>query len=105
MMNTLLVGDYILVDKAVYGARAPGRGDIVVFKYPVDERRDFVTRIVGVPGETVQVRGRQVLIDGRALDEPDVRGGPHAVTPAGSSTFVGMRMRASRSSFRPTRTS
>jgi signal peptidase I len=89
MMNTLLVGDYILVDKAVYGARAPGRGDIVVFKYPVDERRDFVTRIVGVPGETVQVRGRQVLIDGRALDEPDVRGGPHAVTPAGSSTFCG----------------
>jgi signal peptidase I len=85
MMNTLLVGDYILVDKAVYRARAPRRGDVVVFKYPVDERRDFIKRIVGTAGETIQVRGQQVLINGAALEEPYVLGGPPGVTPAGSS--------------------
>src|SRR2546430_10232695 len=61
MMDTLLVGDYILVNKFLYGPtvpftgwqlpgiRGPRRGDIIVFKYPQDERRDFIKRIIGVP--------------------------------------------------------
>jgi len=73
MLDTLLVGDYILVDKSVYRTRAPQRGDVVVFKYPQDERRDFIFRIIGTPGETVQVRDHAVLIDGRVLDEPYAR--------------------------------
>ena len=70
MTNALLIGDYILVDKSAYRTREPRRGDIVVFKYPRDERRDFIERIVGTPGDVVQVRGRQVLVNGQVLDEP-----------------------------------
>ena len=81
MMDTLLVGDYILVNKFLYGPelplvdwrmpgiRDPRRGDIIVFKYPQDEKRDFIKRIVATPGERVQVRGHQVFVDGRPLQE------------------------------------
>src|SRR5580765_2866445 len=81
MMDTLLVGDYILVNKFLYGPelpmteyrlpalRPPHRGDIIVFKYPQDEKRDFIKRIIGTPGDTVQVRGQQVFINGKPLEE------------------------------------
>ena len=82
MMDTLLVGDYILVNKFLYGPelpltelhlpslRDPKRGDIIVFKYPQDEKRDFIKRIVATPGERVQIRGHQVLVNGKPLVEP-----------------------------------
>ncbi len=63
MENTLLVGDHILVNKFIYWFREPRRGDIVVFRYPRDESRDFIKRIVGLPEETVMVRGTRVYID------------------------------------------
>jgi signal peptidase I len=92
MMDTLLVGDYILVNKFLYGAeipftewrlpglRAPEQGDIIVFKYPQDEKRDFIKRIVGRPGDVVQVRGQQVFVNGRALTESYIK---HSGTPLG----------------------
>jgi signal peptidase I len=82
MMDTLLVGDYILVNKFLYGPeipftevrlpglRDPRRGDIVVFKYPQDEKRDFIKRIVATPGEAIQIRGNDVYVNGRRLIEP-----------------------------------
>ena len=82
MMDTLLIGDYILVNKFLYGPeipmtelhlpafRDPRRGDIIVFKYPQDERRDFIKRIVATGGERVQIRGHQVLVNGKPLREP-----------------------------------
>jgi signal peptidase I len=82
MMDTLLVGDYILVNKFLYGAalpfvewrvpgfRDPRRGDIIVFKYPQDERRDFIKRVIGTPGDRIQIKGRQVLVNGQPLTEP-----------------------------------
>jgi signal peptidase I len=85
MMESLLVGDYILVNKFLYGPelpftetrlpglRTPRRGDIVVFKYPQDEKRDFIKRIVGTPGDTVQVRGPQVFVNGTPLREPYIK--------------------------------
>jgi signal peptidase I len=100
MMDTLLVGDYILVNKFLYGPevpftdrhvpglRDPRRGDIVVFKYPQDEKRDFIKRIVAGPGESVQIRGAQVFVDGRPLREPYVKGAD-APLPAGGSTYCG----------------
>jgi signal peptidase I len=92
MMDTLLVGDYILVNKFLFGPeipftdwrmpglRAPARGDIIVFKYPQDEKRDFIKRIVGVPGDQILIRGHQVHVNGQLLDEPYVKPGvvPHA---------------------------
>jgi len=101
MMDTLLVGDYILVNKFLFGPevpltdyrlpalRLPYRGDIIVFKYPQDEKRDFIKRIVGTPGDTVQVRGQQVLINGQALDEPYVRRNPGALSHTSSPSFCG----------------
>jgi signal peptidase I len=101
MMDTLLVGDYILVNKFLYGpevpfteARVPGlrdprRGDIIVFKYPQDEKRDFIKRIVAGPGETVQIRGGQVFVDGRALREPYVKGADTPPPAPGGQTYCG----------------
>src|ERR1700730_16030689 len=87
MMDTLLIGDYILVNKFLFGAeipltdfhlpglRAPTRGDVVVFKYPNDETRDFIKRIIAVGGDTIQVKDNQVWLNGKLQDEPYVRPG------------------------------
>lgn len=69
MIPTLLVGDQLLVDKVAYRFRPPARGDIVVFKYPGDESRDFIKRIIGLPGDIVEVRARAVYINGAPLNE------------------------------------
>ena len=101
MMDTLLVGDYILVNKFLYGPelpvtdyrlpglRDPHRGDIIVFKYPQDEKRDFIKRIIGTPGDTVQVRGDQVFVNGTALVEPYVRKTDSALGDRGQPTYCG----------------
>ena len=81
MEDTLLVGDFLLVDKITYGAKIPGtamrlpglreprRGDIIVFKDP-RTNRDYIKRAIAVGGETIQLRSNVVSIDGRALEEP-----------------------------------
>jgi signal peptidase I len=100
MENNLLIGDHLLVNKFVFGPTAGRlerallpmatikRGDILVFKYPVQPDRDFIKRVIGLPGETLEVREKKVYINGRMLDEPyvhylDTLGGPsdlHEVT-------------------------
>jgi signal peptidase I len=82
MENTLLIGDYLLVDKLRYGGgslwdhlmpyRPVRRGDIIVFRYPVNPHQHFVKRVVGVPGDRVRLIKRQVFVDGVALAEPYV---------------------------------
>jgi signal peptidase I len=83
MENTLLVGDYLLVNKLCYGGPGLGdhllpyqkiaRGDIIVFHYPVDPQQHFVKRVIGVPGDHLRMVNKRVLINGKALDEPYVR--------------------------------
>ncbi len=82
MEHNLLIGDHLLVNKFVFSPAESGverlllpnreveRGDIVVFKYPVTPDRDFIKRVIGLPGETLEVRDKTVLIDGAPLDEP-----------------------------------
>jgi len=81
MEKNVLTGDRLVVDKFVFAAKdgplAPllperpvERGDLLVFRYPEDPRRTFLKRVVGLPGETVAIRDKQVTIDGRPLDEP-----------------------------------
>jgi signal peptidase I len=72
MKPTLLVGDFILVNKLVYRFSEPKRGDIVVFKYPIDPNIDFIKRIVALPGEEVEVRNNQVFINGKPLPLTEV---------------------------------
>jgi signal peptidase I len=94
MENNLLIGDHLLVNKFIVGP-APSalerrllpigsieRGDIVVFKYPEDPERDFIKRIIGLPGETVELREKVVFIDGKRLDEPYV----HFLEPPGTDS-------------------
>jgi len=79
MENTLLTGDYLLVDKVHYGRGglwgevlpyAPiRRGDIVVFRYPVHPQQHFVKRVIGLPGDHVRLAGRRVLVNGVPLEE------------------------------------
>ncbi len=70
MLPTLQIGDHILVNKFLYYFRPIQRGDIIVFKFPQDESRDFIKRVIGLPGETLEIRGKEVLINGKPLQEP-----------------------------------
>ena len=73
---------YVLVDKISYWLGAPQRGDVVVFNYPLATDRDFIKRIIGVPGETVSVANGAVSVNGQPLDEPYI-----AAPPVSSGTW------------------
>jgi len=82
MIPTLLIGDHILVNKFIYGIKLPftdltlipfthpHRDDVIVFKYPQDETKDFIKRVIGLPGDRVEVRHREVYVNDRPLTEP-----------------------------------
>jgi signal peptidase I len=84
MENNLLIGDHLLVNKFVFAptllplenALLPidpiRRGDVIVFKYPEQPDRDFIKRVIGLPGETIELRNKRVYINGTRLDEPYV---------------------------------
>ena len=79
MLPTLLVGDFILVNKFAYGLRdpvfhyklvprgAPASGDVVVFRYPLDPGKDFIKRLIGLPGDHVAYRDKQLFVNGAAM--------------------------------------
>ncbi|PYR61500.1 MAG: signal peptidase I [Acidobacteria bacterium] len=93
MENNLLIGDHLLVNKFIVGptplaigrallpVRPIRRGDIVVFKYPDEPDRDFIKRVIGLPGETVELRNKKVYINGKPIDEPYV----HFLSPPSSA--------------------
>ncbi len=72
MYPTLQNGEYMLVDTLSYHLHGPNRGDIIIFHPPVDHE-DYVKRVIGLPGERVEVRQGTVYINGKALNEPYVR--------------------------------
>jgi len=100
MENNLLVGDHLLVNKYVHAPLATSlermllpakpitRGEVVVFKFPEDPERDFIKRVIGLPGESLEMRDKKIYINGKPLDEPYVHfleppsgtGGYHEVT-------------------------
>lgn len=67
MENTLLVNDHIFVNKFIYWLVAPQRWDIIVFEYPNNPRKDYIKRLVGLPGDTVAIRDHRVYINGRGV--------------------------------------
>ena len=94
MENTLLIGDHILVSKFSYGthipneipfldiklfddivlfSKVPQRGDIIVFKFPKDERRDFIKRVIGLPGDFLEVRRQKIYINKKLFEDTHAR--------------------------------
>jgi signal peptidase I len=90
MQDTLLIGDHIMATKFNYGIHIPNeipflgykvfddytlfqkipkRNDIIIFKFPLNEERDFIKRVIGLPGEMIQIRRQKVFIDGKPLEE------------------------------------
>jgi signal peptidase I len=83
MEDTLMIGDHLLVDKLAYAPAGPiskyvipytdvKRGDIIVFRYPVDIQQTFVKRCIGVPGDRIRLVNKQLILNGRPVDEPYV---------------------------------
>jgi signal peptidase I len=81
MEDTLLIGDHLLVDKLAYAPAGPvskyllpysdvKRGDIIVFRYPVDIRQTFVKRVVGIPRDRIRIENKQVFLNGQRISEP-----------------------------------
>src|SRR5438132_3652887 len=82
MRDTLLVGDFLFVNKFEYGPkipythlrlpglREPRRGDVIVFQFPQDPSKDFIKRCIATGGQTIEIRDKQVLVDGIRLREP-----------------------------------
>ena len=83
MEDTLLIGDHLLVDKLAYSPSGPiskhilpytdvKRGDIIVFRYPVEIQQTFVKRCIGVPGDRIKLVDKQLILNGHAVNEPYV---------------------------------
>jgi len=82
MESTLLIGDHILVNKFIYGIKIPftsirvlpikkpQRGEVIVFIYPVDKKKDFIKRVVGIEGDTVEIQDKKVFINGSPAESP-----------------------------------
>ncbi len=70
MRPTLMEGDKLFVNKFVYRFEPPKRGDIIVFKYPVDPKKDFIKRLVGLGGDKVEIRGGKIYVNDRVLEDP-----------------------------------
>jgi len=82
MVPTLRVGDHLLVNKFIYGVKlpflrktiipvsTPKRGDIIVFIYPEDRSKDFIKRVMGLPGEKIEVKEQKVFINDKPIEDP-----------------------------------
>jgi signal peptidase I len=85
MIPTLLIGDHILVNKFIYGTKIPfsdrrvlvfkkpERGDIIVFKYPENPKKDFIKRVMGTEGDVIEEKNKTVYLNGKAILEPYVQ--------------------------------
>jgi signal peptidase I len=92
MKPTLQIGDHILVNKFIYGVKIPylntvllpmkdpQRGDIVVFKYPLDPKKDFIKRVIGIPGDVVEIRAKAIYVNRQRLNhDVGVYSDPHII--------------------------
>ena len=94
MEPTLQIGDHILVNKFIYGIKIPfvqttlvpigepDRDDVIVFIYPVDKEKDFIKRVIGLPGDAVEIHGTKITINGKPYDD---RHGYYADNGAGGN--------------------
>ncbi len=82
MLPTLLIGDHLLVNKFIYGVKVPfsgtvlvplktpQQGDVVVFRFPKDRSIDYIKRVIGAPGDSVEIKDKKVFVNGKAIEDP-----------------------------------
>lgn len=95
MIPTLLIGDHILVNKFIYGTKVPfsdkrilaitkpQKGNIVVFKYPEDQSKDFIKRVVGVEGDVIEQKNKELFVNGKRTSEPFIQHTDNSVRTGG----------------------
>jgi signal peptidase I len=94
MLNTLLIGDHILVNKFIYGIKNPFTGetwipieeperkDIVVFEYPLNPSQDYIKRVIGVAGDRIEIKDKKVFVNGEPQNEPYTIYSDNRIIPA-----------------------
>ena len=93
MIPTLQIGDHILVNKFIYGVKIPyiknpiipveepKRGDIIVFRYPVEPDKDFIKRVIGIPGDIIQIKNKKIFVNDQPLPHDlGVYSDPHVIS-------------------------
>lgn len=70
MQPALEPGDHVMAKLRPYGNGIPQRGDVVVFVYPLDKTKDFLKRVIGLPGERLEIKDKQVIVNGQRLEDP-----------------------------------
>ena len=94
MRPTLVNGERLVVNKFIYRFKTPERGEVLVFRYPRDPSRDFIKRVIGVAGDTIEIKDGRVFLNGQLLNEPYIlertRGSyPPATVPEGHVYVMG----------------
>ncbi len=97
MLETLQIGDHLLVNKFIYGVKLPmvgtvlipweepSRDDVVVFKFPKDRSLDYIKRVVGVAGDTIEMKDKQLYVNGQANSNPHTHNTDTSIMPASNS--------------------
>lgn len=94
MLPTLQIGDHLLVEKFIYGIRnpfsgaviipveKPKPGDIVVFKFPLDQKVDYIKRVIGVAGDTIEIKNKKVYVNNKPIADPHAHFTSNLIMPA-----------------------
>jgi signal peptidase I len=96
MDDTFANGEYLIVDELTYETRTPHRGEVVIFKYPLDTKKYFIKRVIGLPTETVEIKAGQITIyneahpKGLVLDEPYVKVGEDGTARSDARVTLGL---------------
>jgi len=76
MQPTLKPGEFVIVNKVAYRTGQVQRGDVIVFRYPMNPREDYIKRVIGLPGDHIEIQNGKVFVNGQALEEPYVAASP-----------------------------
>jgi signal peptidase I len=95
MLPTIQIGDHIFVNKLAYSVRVPlvgtelfktgdlERGEVVVFVSPIDANTDLIKRVIGIPGDTIEIRDKNVFVNGEPLQDPHAHFSDNSISPSG----------------------